>query len=853
MFGLDSGRGKESNQIKLSEGASQRRTQEGGGGFESPSRLGEMKLKRFSYPRYFVHSYWFVGIMGVVVCYSLLGDHIKHLFWGRRSDTAFDVLTIAAMAVLLIELGAHLILKKLYFCEYHFFADVVSVGLMPFDLSWIRNAIFERDTSSTKNYALVWYSIYEMLKLVRITKLLRLIWLEKYPSIALYLQDHIGLSEPEASAFLEGKAGMFGEGTERSGFLPGGPAARPVRAKQSKISQQIFNLNNKFLMLLLIFLLVGLPLLDPAIWDDLDPSFRYDPEVISVLGDFSKDEASSLLTNFYDSYKIEVINCTIGQMEILNNSSLAEGLRLEEMRFWRGELQQSNGSWVPASEFISVRYSVQMQALLYIFQTICVAVVFISALLAVNLESKRLITNNLEKIQEKIRLMAQDPGNAAALEVRSSEKSSDFVVIEQTLQNLGYLHVLGFGQAGNSLLSEVLWADEFDIDFISRPAMIFGVFGFCDIRNFTDATEVLEEEVLEFVNTIAFIVHDEVAAHNGGANKNIGDAFLVVWKLIGEDESSVQALTLAPPPAYSVGIAESAATIRPERAAADTENSRTAEKSLLAFLKVICRINTEPSIEAFNKHPKLLKKIPGFRVKLGIGLHAGWAVEGAIGSYYKIDMSYLSPHVDMASKLEGHTKFYGVSLLFTHSLVNLFASPKLLSLCRRLDRVRHEGEADPFDLYTIDLHLEALERYKENFVYSEFPPPHSQPLKLKLVSETHVEFETLTHQIEPDQAEPEWIDLDELDETAEAITLDPRLTKLLGADSPSPVRTKYSRFRELHSKAVDLYIEGKWKKSSEVFAEIERDFPPDPPSKAIADFIKKNGDLLPEWKGFREE
>jgi len=30
-----------------------------------------------------------------------------------------------------------------------------------------------------------------------------------------------------------------------------------------------------------------------------------------------------------------------------------------------------------------------------------------------------------------------------------------------------------------------------------------GIYGFCDIRNFTDATEILEAEVMVFVNEIA--------------------------------------------------------------------------------------------------------------------------------------------------------------------------------------------------------------------------------------------------------------------------------------------------------------------------------------------------------------
>lgn len=72
---------------------------------------------------------------------------------------------------------------------------------------------------------------------------------------------------------------------------------------------------------------------------------------------------------------------------------------------------------------------------------------------------------------------------------------------------------------------------------------MYAIFGFCDIRNFTDATEILVDEVLEFVNKIAKIVHSEVSNSEGGANKNIGDAFLVVWKLKGRSESDVHELT----------------------------------------------------------------------------------------------------------------------------------------------------------------------------------------------------------------------------------------------------------------------------------------------------------------------
>jgi hypothetical protein len=49
-----------------------------------------------------------------------------------------------------------------------------------------------------------------------------------------------------------------------------------------------------------------------------------------------------------------------------------------------------------------------------------------------------------------------------------------------------------------------------DIDYNTQGVRIQAIFGFCDIRNFTDATEVLKEGVMVFVNEIANIVHNIV-------------------------------------------------------------------------------------------------------------------------------------------------------------------------------------------------------------------------------------------------------------------------------------------------------------------------------------------------------
>jgi class 3 adenylate cyclase len=58
----------------------------------------------------------------------------------------------------------------------------------------------------------------------------------------------------------------------------------------------------------------------------------------------------------------------------------------------------------------------------------------------------------------------------------------------------------------------------------------------------------------------------------------------------------------------------------------------------------------------YKENPGLNLRLPNYSVKMGFGLHCGWAIEGAIGSFYKIDASYLSPNVNMAARLEAATK-----------------------------------------------------------------------------------------------------------------------------------------------------------------------------------------------------
>ncbi len=104
-----------------------------------------------------------------------------------------------------------------------------------------------------------------------------------------------------------------------------------------------------------------------------------------------------------------------------------------------------------------------------------------------------------------------------------------------------------------------------------------------------------------------------------------------------------------------------------------------------------------------------MNHIENFKVAIGFGLHAGWAIEGAIGTELKIDISYLSSNVNWSSRLEALTKVYKKEILFTDTIYNLIRSNFMQSLIRKIDRVTVEGSNVATDIYTIDIKSDLLQ------------------------------------------------------------------------------------------------------------------------------------------------
>jgi hypothetical protein len=90
------------------------------------------------------------------------------------------------------------------------------------------------------------------------------------------------------------------------------------------------------------------------------------------------------------------------------------------------------------------------------------------------------------------------------------------------------------------------------------------------------------------------------------------------------------------------------------------------------------------------------------QVRMGFGMHVGWAVEGAIGSQLKIDATYISPHVEMAERLESSSKKYSSPLILSHWFVQLL-SPAAQAYLRPVDCIMAKAIPVPVTLYTFDV------------------------------------------------------------------------------------------------------------------------------------------------------
>ncbi|MCX7973125.1 MAG: adenylate/guanylate cyclase domain-containing protein [Candidatus Aminicenantes bacterium] len=93
-----------------------------------------------------------------------------------------------------------------------------------------------------------------------------------------------------------------------------------------------------------------------------------------------------------------------------------------------------------------------------------------------------------------------------------------------------------------------------------------------------------------------------------------------------------------------------------------------------------------------------LEKIGGRPVRMRIGLNSGLAVVGNMGSRRRFDYTAMGDTVNLASRLEGAAKFYGVSILLSE---NTLRQAQGHLIVRPVDIVQVVGKSQPVTIYEL--------------------------------------------------------------------------------------------------------------------------------------------------------
>jgi class 3 adenylate cyclase len=403
----------------------------------------------------------------------------------------------------------------------------------------------------------------------------------------------------------------------------------------------------------------------------------------------------------------------------------------------------------------------------------------------------------LQQVREKVHAM-----QAKKKDKEKADQTEMFetVILEKTIIKLGWLLSLVFGEAGAGIVSHNMGSGCSETAGVN--AMIAGkrvecIIGHARIRDFSTATEVLQGKVMTFVNQVAEIVHGVVDQHHGAANQNNGNTFLLIWRIPdGMDSEKV---------------------------------SKLGNMSLVAFAKIFGAIHRSPVLATYRGHPGLQQRLgSNHKVSMTFGLHAGWAIEGAVGSEFKIDASYLSPNVSIAESLERATKQYGVNFLTSQAVTRL-CRKKMVSKCRLIDKVRLPGSLHPLELYTLDLDPGSMQ--VDDVTSRSFPWNVRQRFRARQMLET---------------------------EKTKKLGIDYQIEDAFECGDIAQLRKIYTfEFLCLFNRGYQNYSQGEWRVAKDVLSQTHTMLQgtKDGPSGALLDYMEASASRLftaPDgWNGVR--
>lgn len=173
---------------------------------------------------------------------------------------------------------------------------------------------------------------------------------------------------------------------------------------------------------------------------------------------------------------------------------------------------------------------------------------------------------------------------------------------------------------------------------------------FSDIRSFTTISEALSAaELKSLLNDFFTPITEIIFKHNGTIDKYVGDMVMAFWGAPLDDP----------------------------------EHRRNAVKCALEMLDKVDELKAE-----FNER--------GYpEVNIGVGINTGFMNVGDMGSTYRRSYTVLGDAVNLGSRLEGLTKFYGIRLLIGQETAKDLDG----FLIRLIDKVKVKGKHEAIDCF----------------------------------------------------------------------------------------------------------------------------------------------------------
>jgi class 3 adenylate cyclase/FixJ family two-component response regulator len=179
-------------------------------------------------------------------------------------------------------------------------------------------------------------------------------------------------------------------------------------------------------------------------------------------------------------------------------------------------------------------------------------------------------------------------------------------------------------------------------DHVERNMTVF----FSDIRDFTTLSEgMTPEDNFKFLNSYLRNANPIIRAHRGFIDKYIGDAIMALFP-----------------------------------------NAQDALEAALDLQKQVVKYN-------------LGRRLAGYEpIRIGVGIHRGDLILGTIGEEERMQTTVIADAVNVASRLEGLTKTYGVPLLISGTVVDSLEPEHTFKL-RGLGAVKAKGKTQSVEVY----------------------------------------------------------------------------------------------------------------------------------------------------------